>query len=138
MPHDLMLNKVEKPILVLDFDGVCSTYEHGWEGATVINDPPTDGLFEFINAASKYFVIYVHSARSCQEGGIQAMSDWFNHRRDEWLSCGNSFDTPADIIIRFPYEKPAAFITIDDRGWRFDGQWPDPEVLRSLDRKSVV
>jgi hypothetical protein len=32
-------------------------------------------------------------------------------------------------LIEFPSKKPAAFLSIDDRGWHFDGTFPDPEEL---------
>ena len=34
--------------------------------------------------------------------------------------------------ISFPTVKPPAFLMIDDRGWRFDGNFPDPEKLLDL------
>jgi len=43
---------LKKPILVLDFDGVLHSYTSGWQGATVIADPPTRGMVEFLRAAA--------------------------------------------------------------------------------------
>lgn len=112
-----------RPILLVDFDGVIHSYESGWQGANVINDPPVDGAFDFLLRAAEHFDVQVYSARSNQTGGIWAMKRWF--KRHGW-SCMTD-GTPR--VLEFPTEKPAAFLTIDDRCWRFEGEWPDPEAL---------
>ena len=65
------------PILVLDFDGVCSDYASGWQGASVIPDPPVPGMWHFLEQAIRHFAVHIYSSRSHQEGGIHAMRDWF-------------------------------------------------------------
>lgn len=37
-----------KPILCLDFDGVCHSCTSGWQGVAQANDPPVPGLFDFL------------------------------------------------------------------------------------------
>jgi hypothetical protein len=34
--------------------------------------------------------------------------------------------------VRFVRMKPPALVTIDDRGYRFDGTWPDPKDVMAL------
>ena len=68
---------MSKPILCLDFDGVCHSYTSGWQGADNIPDPPVEGLFEFLIEAHQHFSIHIYSSRSHQEGGIIAMNKWF-------------------------------------------------------------
>lgn len=41
-------------------------------------------------------------------------------------------ETDAPLPIGFPEHKPSAFLSIDDRGFRFEGVWPDPERLLQL------
>lgn len=53
---------MNKPILVLDFDGTCHSYMSGWQGADVVLDPPVDGFFEFIESASRHFSIHIFSS----------------------------------------------------------------------------
>ena len=59
--------------LCLDFDGVIHGYQSGWKGATVIPDPPVKGALQFILDAVEHFTVAIHSSRSGQDGGIQAM-----------------------------------------------------------------
>lgn len=118
-----------KPILCLDFDGVCHMYTSGWKGAAVISDPHVPGLFEFLEQVQPYFDIQIFSSRSHQEGGVEAMTEWFIAERVAWReNSGKS--TTAMLELKFPKEKPPAFIGIDDRVLNFRGEWPDVEELR--------
>jgi hypothetical protein len=115
---------MSKPILVLDFDGVCHSYTSGWKGADVISDPPVEGLWHFLNDAVKVFEVNIFSSRSNQAGGIEAMKVWFAHEGDV---------VPGIVAeLRFPTEKPPAMITLDDRGILFEGTWPSVEKLKSF------
>ena len=119
---------MNKPILCLDFDGVCHSYTSGWKGADVIPDPHVPGLFEFLEDACKIFDIQVFSSRSNQPGGRDAMALWFVKERKRWRQSGGQ---GAEILeISFPDEKPPAFVTIDDRAITFTGDWPAVEQLR--------
>jgi len=106
------------PTILVDFDGVLHSYTSGWEGADVISDPPVPGAIEWlwgIGGPDSGFEVCIYSSRSRQEGGIQAMKDWLReHGLDE--------DTLGRIS--FPTQKPAAFLTIDDRAICFEGRFP--------------
>jgi hypothetical protein len=41
-----------KPILCVDFDGVIHSYSSGWQGADIVNDPPTPGALAWLAKAS--------------------------------------------------------------------------------------
>jgi len=114
-----------KPILCLDFDGVCHSYTSGWKGADVIPDPPVPGLFEFLLEAEEQFEIHIFSTRSLQDGGIEAMVQWF----DEWRQ---KLDKPLLRGLHFPIEKPPALVTLDDRAITFNGAWPQVDYLREF------
>ncbi len=114
-----------KPILCLDFDGVCHTYTSGWKGADVIPDPPVAGLFSFLEKASKEFSIHIFSSRSHQEGGIEAMKGWFY----KWFEWQYGAGRIPSFELHFPTEKPPAKVTIDDRGILFTGVFPTVESL---------
>ncbi len=109
-----------KPTLICDFDGVLHSYTSGWKGADVVSDPPVPGAIEFLREATKHFVVAIYSSRSGQPGGIGAMKEWLR------TYGGGSLD------ITFPIEKPAAFLTIDDRAYLFTGTFPDPASLLSF------
>ncbi len=116
-----------KPILCLDFDGVIHSYSSGWKGADVIPDPPVDGAMQFIFLALDHFSVAILSSRSGHPDGIYAMQKWL---RQHWLDSGLPGDRAQEI--KWPMEKPAAFVTLDDRAITFEGVWPDIETLKNF------
>lgn len=121
---------MSKPILCLDFDGVCHSYKSGWKGADVIPDEYVDGLFEFLEDVKNDFDVQVFSSRSHQKGGAEAMLAWFYEQRKLWRSRGGKPPVDMPLTISFPTEKPPALITLDDRGILFEGKWPTLEALK--------
>lgn len=120
---------MRKPILCLDFDGVLHSYSSGWKGADVIPDPPTDGAMRFLWDATEKFRVCILSSRSGQPGGKSAMKAWLTqHFRDHWAADRTTCDDKL-AEIEWPDEKPAAFVTIDDRAITFTGQWPSVQSL---------
>lgn len=113
-----------KPILCLDFDGVCHSYTSGWKGADVIPDLPVPGMWDFLETAVLKFDVHIYSSRSHQPGGIEAMRNWFLFHAYTW--CRIDIATKH---LKFPTEKPPALITLDDRAITFDGTWPHPDEL---------
>jgi len=132
------MGKNSKPILCLDFDGVCHMYTSGWKGADMIPDPPVPGLFEFLDSCEPYFDLQIFSSRSHQDGGVEAMREWFEKYRFIYLAkdafTHENFDAEAkrwvEKTLSFPKEKPPAFLGIDDRVLNFRGSWPDVEEIR--------
>jgi hypothetical protein len=114
---------VSKPILCLDFDGVCHLYTSPWSDAATISDDAVPGLFEFLEAAAEHFTLHVFSSRSHQEGGIEAMQTWFEMQRWKQRPDGKP------VELHFPLEKPPAKITLDDRALTFTGVWPSMSQL---------
>ena len=116
-------------ILCLDFDGVLHSYKSGWKGATVIPDPPVVGMAKFLESVVDKFYVTVFSNRSLLPGGIQAMRQWMQDALikdmpDEWWKVFNR--------LHWPTEKPAAFLTLDDRAVTFTGEWPEVEELEKF------
>lgn len=117
-----MANTQER-IICVDFDGVIHSYESGWQGETTISDRPVQGAFEWLETMLELadFRICIYSSRSKAEGGIEAMKAWFS-----WWQ----FPTALLSRLEFPTQKPAASMTIDDRAFCFEGDFPSPEWLR--------
>lgn len=112
-----------KPILSLDFDGVCHSYTTKWQGAHIIPDPPVDGLWDFLREAIKHFEVNIFSTRNHHDGGIAAMAKWFaNHA---------PLDFPLYKLV-YPLTKPPATVGIDDRQILFEGKFPDIEYLKTF------
>jgi len=120
---------MNKPILCVDFDGVIHSYTSGWQGADVVSDPPVEGAIAFLLGALQHFDVCIYSSRTSQKGGLKAMLTYLKRE------AGNCwYDSPAGPGIenvRFPPQKPPAFLTIDDRAICFDGDWSKlrPEEL---------
>lgn len=96
----------------LDFDGVIHSYTSGWQGVTAIPDRPVPGAKEAIEELSERFIVAIYSSRSGQPGGIEAIKQWWS----DWKM-------PLNPRIKFPTSKPPALLYVDDRGYRFDGDW---------------
>lgn len=120
---------MKKPILCLDFDGVLHSYDSGWKGADVVVDPPVPGAIRFLTDAAEKFEIHIYSSRSHQPGGISAMHEWLSkYIRQYWIDLP---EEASKLIsrLKFPSEKPAAMITLDDRGILFNGEFPNVDEL---------
>lgn len=118
-----------KPILSIDFDGVLHSYKSGWQGADVCGDPPVDGAMRFLMDASDHFAIAIFSSRSHQPDGRAAMKAW---TRKHFLEHWSADRTRAEDVlaeIDWPVNKPAAFLSIDDRAFMFKGEWPEAKAM---------
>jgi len=115
----------DKKIVLIDFDGVLHSYQSGWQGADTISDPPVDEAINFLRwlCEERDIEICIYSSRSRQDGGIDAMKRWLLKYGLEQGVLGS---------IRFPTQKPAAFLTVDDRCFCFRGQFPSVEYIKSF------
>ena len=122
--------------ICVDFDGVLHSYVSGWQGAAVITDPPVEGALDALRGYLSVnvgvgmtevpLVVAVHSARSAQADGIQAMRSWIE-ANDE--ATRQPHHPPLVDQLLFPFHKPAAKVYLDDRGIRFEGTFPTAEEL---------
>ena len=121
-----------KPILCLDFDGVIHSYTSGWKGAHIISDPPVPGTAEFIMEAANHFEIHIHSSRSKNIRGRWAMQAYI---RDLLGHAPAIEPSKYDFLyeqIQYPWFKPSASVTIDDRALTFTGEWPLIATLKGF------
>jgi hypothetical protein len=124
---------VSKPILCLDFDGVLHSYTSGWQGAGVANDPPVPGAADFLHRATARFTVAIYSSRSKSLAGRACMKRYVRQHLDTPLtfSPDHSWDFVSEEL-KWPWFKPSAFITIDDRALTFDGSWPELDALAAF------
>ena len=140
-----MARRAFRPLLAIDFDGVIHSYERGWQDGTIYGDM-TAGFWVWAERASMAFTLVVYSSRSKTLEGRQAMRQWMEfqwskrclqagvqgvtlHDDDRLTVTEAGAETTGSgprIEFQFAAEKPAAWLTIDDRCVRFDGNWDDP------------
>lgn len=115
---------MHKKTILVDFDGVLNSYKSGWQGVCELPDPPVDGAIEWLQTMclDGRFDVCVYSSRSKEPNGPWAMRSWL-------VKHGFPQGLLDDDILRFPTEKPAAFLTIDDRVWLFLGVFPTPQQV---------
>jgi len=140
-----------KPNLLVDFDGVIHRYVSEWRGPARIPDPPVPGAIKFLCEAQEYFRVCIYSSRSCQFLGKWAMKRWIrkhfiyqvlwqnNEALMHWtIQGGNNPESKTEVrkaanrlvkSLRFPTNKPRAFLTIDDRCVCFTGHFLRPSEL---------
>ncbi len=99
----------QRRTVCLDFDGVIHSYRSGWQGETVIPDPPLHRVDEAIAQLRKNFRVVVYSARCRIPAGVQAIRDWLARHQIE-----------VDDVCE---HKPPAFVYVDDRAVPFTGNW---------------
>lgn len=97
----------------LDFDGVLHAYTSPWTRADVIPDPPVPGAQKFCRAlVSSGWDVVVFSTRAAEPTGLLAMESWLDD---------NGF--PPEVRVAPPGGKPHAQVYIDDRAYRFEGDF---------------
>lgn len=125
-----------KPILCVDFDGVIHSYSSGWKGAAIIPDPPVPGALRWLAKATETFTVAIFSSRSGRSGGIKAMREYIGFWSvDPVHGMPSGFDHGTWGLLQWPTEKPAAFLSIDDRAIQFDGDWSALDPVELLDFK---
>jgi hypothetical protein len=90
--------------VAIDFDGVLADY-HGWKNEDTL-DPPFPGAQAFVAKVVRAgYQVIVHTTRN-PDRVRQWLADW-------------DFSFPVTVSNR----KPKAMVYIDDRGFRFTGDW---------------
>lgn len=110
---------MNKPILCLDFDGVIHRYDTPWSVDTTISDDVTEGFFEWAEKAAQLFTLVIYSSRSKNVKAIESMQFWLVEQRKKWRDKGGKHCIDEPLDFNFATEKPAAFMTIDDRAITF-------------------
>ena len=116
-----------KPTICIDFDGVIHSYERGWQDG-VIYGSVVPGFFEWVERVRYRFNLIVYSSRSKSDDGVMAMGLWLHEQRNQWIKDGGQRDPGEPLTMEFAHEKPAAWLTIDDRAICFTGDWSAAEL----------
>ena len=116
-----------KPTICIDFDGVIHSYERGWQDG-VIYGSVVPGFFEWVERVRHQFKLVIYSSRSKSDEGVVAMSTWLHAQRNDWIKTGGERHPTEPLSIEFAHEKPAAWVTIDDRAIQFRGYWNDTDL----------
>ena len=104
--------------ICIDFDGVINSYTSGYKSGddTYLPDPPVEGARDFVEKCFESFQeVYILSSRCQTLSGMIAMKDWLQ----KW-----GFPDVPISYVKYPAE-----VYVDDRGWRFNGTFPDPQSL---------
>ena len=111
-----------KPILCVDFDGVIHSYENGWQNGEIYGTV-VPGFFEWLIKAKDIFAIVIYSSRSKDPEMRSDMRKWLRSKAGY-----HGLPVDMDNLVEFANEKPAAYLTIDDRAVCFKGDWNAPEL----------
>lgn len=97
-----------KKTVVFDFDGVINSYKSGWQGSTVINDPPVPGIKEEIDKIRAKYKVVIMSTRAATPKGREAIAFYLKKH-----------NIVVDNIVD---HKIPAHVYIDDRAIPFTGK----------------
>ena len=106
-----------KPTICIDFDGVIHSYDKGWQDGTIYGHV-VPGFWEWMEGVRDNFKLVVYSSRSKDKSQLTAMALWLHAERNKWIAAGGSRHPTEPLEIEFAHEKPAAWLTIDDRAMR--------------------
>jgi hypothetical protein len=115
-----------RPMICIDFDGVVHDYKAGWQGGEIYGSL-VPGFFAWAMEASQQFQLTIYSSRSKEPQGIVMMQSWMRNQLIAQLMPPHEIEEFLNIL-QFAHEKPAAWITIDDRAICFKGDWTAPEL----------
>lgn len=86
------------------------------------------GFFEWVDRVRDQFKLVIYSSRSKDEGLRNKMAVWLVTHYEAWRSAAGRHEKEEVATFEFAHEKPAAWLTIDDRAIRFTGDWTAPEL----------
>ena len=118
------IKEEDKRILEVEFDGVIHNDPSPVLNLALVNGPPVEGAFTWLNQAKDLFTIVITSDRLWSHGGLRSMKRWF--KRQGWPS--DRLGDPE--FLNFPLYKLQSIAYVGDNAVRFDGKtFPDPEQL---------
>lgn len=116
-------------ILAVDFDGVLHSYDGNWQGEDVITGELLPGAADFLYEAVQRYTVSVYSVRGATEAGRNAMEEWLYDKLT--AAIGDKGAAIASQLL-IAEHKPFAHLMIDDRAWRFEGNFPRISDIEKL------
>ena len=117
-----------KKTICLDFDGVIHKYDEGWQDGKLYADV-TDGFFEWLVRMYEQYDLVVFSSRSKSILLCNRMKAYLDIQAAQFCARNSAYDKQtvfkAVDSLRFATEKPAAWLSIDDRAITFKGNWSE-------------
>ena len=112
-----------KPAIALDFDGVLHSYSAGWTGL-VPDQGPVPGALEFVQLLIEkgYEPVVISTRALLDKRGAEEIRQWLSR---------NGFPS-----LRVSHKKLDAELYIDDRGYRFEGNFDDVMGLIETDLRT--
>lgn len=111
-----------RPTIVFDFDGVIHGHGQGWGDGTIYDDP-VPGIHKTLKELSGDYDIVIQTARISDSypddiaAQLAAMKKWLK-KHNLWR------------FITTIKPKPIGLVYIDDRGYRFEGEWDSKKTTR--------
>lgn len=115
---------------------VCMALEsvlHRSESAGSLSYDVLPGFFEWADAASQHYALYIHSPRSKESILRDAMRAWMRAQRQKWRDAGGRSASFAPARFEFPETEPQAVVYIGPRELRFGDDWGAVETDALLD-----
>jgi hypothetical protein len=110
-------------VIGLDFDGVLHVRASGLPWGSPPDGPPVPGALSWLRGAlSAGHRVAIQSCRSADAVGRAGMQAWLSAN-----GCGDLID-----LLEWPATKVECDVYIDDRGYRFAGEWPTLARLQAL------
>ncbi len=100
-----------KKTVAIDFDGVIHKYSSGWKGDDIIPDGMVESSDFSIRLLRRKYNVVIFSCRAKTQSGKDAIKKWLDEHNIQ-----------VDDITNI---KPHAFIYIDDKGAKFNGNWEE-------------
>jgi len=124
-----------KKTVLIDFDGVIHSYTSGWKGANVIPDAPVPGAIKFlqelVDDPELEPIIFTTRvlAHNCDGTPSEATPESVTRLINTYLICnGLRTEHPLEVTAT----KRAAVLQIDDRVYRFKGQFPSLDFIKTF------
>jgi hypothetical protein len=114
-----------KPTVAIDFDGVMHSYERGWDDGSVYGTV-VPGFWDWAYEAAKHFRLVIVSSRLSNPHQAVEVANWLQTQHQAFCTERQLIQPLPDLELS--WSRPPAWVTIDDRAVRFDGDWLAPEL----------